>query len=187
MTDCSNSKFETSISEVLSLVLACDHSSSERNLDIMIKIYGQTSFSFFRSQNYIKPVVQEYMYSKRQGPQLPFKLIMNEAKDLLFSGQFDANFAWLLSRRSVSAIHIPSWTGYHIKLRSRVPVKKNFVGYLDCLDAPATEMSTMHEQLKPKEFSSLFLMIGTFRVLLMSLGVIGAWFRDAGMRDLYIV
>ena len=110
----------------------------------MIKIYGQTSFSFFRSINYIKPVVQEYMYSKRQGPQLPFKLIMNEAKDLLFSGQFDSNLAWLLSRRSVSAIHIPSWTGYHIKLRSRVPVKKNFVGYLDCLDAPATEMSTVY-------------------------------------------
>ena len=44
----------------------------------------------------------------------------------------------------------------------------------------------MEIQLKPKEFSSLFLMIGTFHVLLISLGVIGARFRDAGMRDLYI-
>ena len=110
----------------------------------MIKVYGQTSFSLFRSLNYTKPVVQEYLDSKRQGPQLPFKRIINEAKDLLFADQFVSNLAWLLSRRSVSALHIPSWTGYHIKLRSRVPVKKNFVGYLDCLDAPATEMSTVY-------------------------------------------
>ena len=110
----------------------------------MIKVYGQTSFSLFRSLNYTKPVVQEYLHSKRQGPQLPFKRIINEAKDLLFADQFVSSLAWLLSRRSVSALHIPSWTGYHIKLRSRVPVKKNFVGYLDCLDAPATEMSTVY-------------------------------------------
>ena len=110
----------------------------------MIKVYGQTSFSLFRSLNYTKPVVEEYLHSKRQSPQLPFKRIINEAKDLLFADQFVSNLAWLLSRRSVSALHIPSWTGYHIKLRSRVPVKKNFVGYLDCLDAPATEMSTVY-------------------------------------------
>ena len=84
------------------------------------------------------------MYSKRQGPQLPFKRIINEAKDLLFADQFVSNLAWLLSRRSVSALHIPSWTGYHIKFRSRVLVKKNFVGYLDCLDSPATEMTTAY-------------------------------------------
>ena len=110
----------------------------------MIKVYGQISFSLFRSLNYIKPVVQEYMYSKRQGPQLPFKRIITEAKDLLFADQFVSNLAWLLCWRSVSALHIPRWTGYHIKLRGRVPVKKNFVGYLDCLDAPATEMSTVY-------------------------------------------
>ena len=39
---------------------------------------------------------------------------------------------------------------------------------------------------EPEKFSSLFLMMGTFHVLLMSFGVIGARFRDAGMRDLYI-
>ena len=45
----------------------------------------------------------------------------------------------------------------------------------------------MEIQLKgPKKFSSLFLMMGTFHVLLMSLGVIGARFKDAGMKDLYI-
>ena len=144
MTGCSNSKLETSISKVLSIiVLVCDHSRSERNLDIMIKVYGQTSFSLSRSLNYTKRVVQEYMYSKRQGPQLPFKRIINEVKDLLFADQFISNLAWLLSWWSVPALHIPSCAGYHIKLWSGVPVKKNFVGYLDCLDAPTTEISTV--------------------------------------------
>ena len=122
----------------------------------MIKVYGQISFSLFRSLNYIKPVVQEYMYSKRQGPQLPFKRIIIEAKELLFAYQYVSNLAWLLSRWSVSALHIPSWTGYHIKLRSCVPVKKNFVGYLDCLDAPATEMSAVHVPILARFISVLF-------------------------------
>ena len=122
----------------------------------MIKVYGQTSFSLFRSLNYTKPVVQEYMYSKRQGPQLPFKRIITEAKDLLFADQFVSNLAWLLCWRSVSALHIPRWTGYHIKLRGRVPVKKNFVGYLDCLDAPATEMSTVYVPIFTRFTFALF-------------------------------
>ena len=84
------------------------------------------------------------MYWNRQGPQLHFKRIINESKDLLFADQFVSNLAWLLTRRSVSLLYIPSWTGYHIKLRSRVPVKKNFAFYLDCLDALATEMSTVY-------------------------------------------
>ena len=45
----------------------------------------------------------------------------------------------------------------------------------------------MEIQLKEaKKFSSFFLMMETFHVLLMSLGVTGARFKDAGMRDLYI-
>ena len=42
-------------------------------------------------------------------------------------------------------------------------------------------------QLKePKMCYSLFLIMGTFHVLLRSLGVIGARFKDTGMRNLYI-
>ena len=104
------------------------------------------------------------MYSKRQGLQLPFKRIINEAKDLLFADQFVSNLAWLLSQRSVSALHIPSWTGYHIKLRSRVPVKKNFVGYLDCLDSPATEMATAHVPIFTRFTFALFSCVRKSRI-----------------------
>lgn len=40
--------------------------------------------------------------------------------------------------------------------------------------------------MEPETFSSLFLMIGTFHILLMFLGIIGTRFKDAGMKDVYI-
>ena len=136
----------------------------------------------------------------------------------MFADQHAFNLAWLLSRRLPSAYQIPSWIGYHIQLCG-LPVARNFIGYLDCLDAPATEMATIYhlmeralriqEQLEidklvcvydqaiyvkameiqlkePDKFSSLFLMMGTFPILLMFLGIIGTRFKDAGMRDVYI-
>ena len=55
-----------------------------------------------------------------------------------------------------------------------------------CVYDQAIYAKVMEIQLKErKKFSSLFLMMGTFYVLLMSLGVIGARFKDAGMRHLY--
>ena len=45
-----------------------------------------------------------------------FKKFVIEARDLLFADQFISNLAWLLFRQSASTLHIPSWTGYHIKL-----------------------------------------------------------------------
>ena len=136
----------------------------------------------------------------------------------MFADQHPFNLVWLLSRRLPPAYQIPSWTGYHIKLR-RLPVAINFIGYLDCLDAPTTETATIYHlmeralriqkqleidklvcvynqviyvkameiQLKELEkFSSLFLMMGTFPILLMFLEIIGTRFKDAGMRDTFI-
>ena len=146
-------------------------------------------------------------------------MIVNEERDAIFANQHILNLAWLSSRRSLSASSILSWTGYHIKLRMGQSVKKDLVGYLDCLDAPATEMSTIYDLMEravkireylniptlvcvydqaiyakaveiklkdPRTFSYLFLVMGTFYILLMYLGVIGAPFGDAGMKDIYI-
>ena len=93
----------------------------------------------------MKPRIEQYMYSKRRGPKVPFKILLNKAHDLLFAHQQVLNWAWFLSRRSPSAMQIPSWSGFHTKLRSCVSVGKNIVGYLDCSDAPATEMSTVYD------------------------------------------
>ena len=66
----------------------------------------------------------------------------------MLADQHAFNLVWQLSRRSPSEYQIPSWTGYHIQLRIRLPVARNFIGYLDCLDASATEMATTYHLME---------------------------------------
>ena len=69
-----------------------------------------------------------------------------------------------------------------LKIKDQLEIEK-----IVCVYDQAIYAKTMEIQLKePKKFSLLFLMMGTFHVLLMSLGVIGARFKEASMRDLYI-
>ena len=45
----------------------------------------------------------------------------------------------------------------------------------------------MEIQLKePEKFSSFFMTMGTFHILLIFLGIISTRFKDAGMKDVYI-
>ena len=39
---------------------------------------------------------------------------------------------------------IPSWTGFNIILQDGMVVLKSSVSYLDCINAPATEMTTIY-------------------------------------------
>ena len=100
------------------------------------------------SLHYVKPLLKEYIYTKRKRPTVPFKITQNEATDLLLADQHAFNLGWQLSRRSPSEYQIPSWTGYHIQLRIRLPVARNFIGYLACLDASATEMATTYHLME---------------------------------------
>ena len=69
-----------------------------------------------------------------------------------------------------------------LKIKEQLEIEKILCVYDQAIYAKAMEI-----QLKePKKFSSLFLMMVTFHVLLMSLGVTGAWFKDAGTRDPHI-
>ena len=69
-----------------------------------------------------------------------------------------------------------------LKIKEQLEIEKIVCVYDEAIYAEAMEI-----QLKETEkFSSLFLMMGNFLVLLLSLGVIGARFKDAGMRDLYM-
>ena len=70
------------------------------------------------------------------------------------------NFLWLLARLHSSDQTIPnqtkpfkpnqtipSWTGFNILMRNKHVVAKDSVGYLPTLNAPATDMSTVHQVL----------------------------------------
>jgi len=39
---------------------------------------------------------------------------------------------------------IQSWTGFQILISNQIPIIKTKVGYLDCIDAPASDMSTIY-------------------------------------------
>ena len=69
-----------------------------------------------------------------------------------------------------------------LRIRNQLEIDALVCVYDQAIYAKALEI-----QLKePYKFSSLFLMMGTFHVLLMFLGVIGAHFKDAGMKNVYI-
>ena len=66
------------------------------------------------------------------------------ARDLLFADQSFLYTMWVILRKDGNIPHIPSWTGFFIDLNKNLTVKRSNIGYLDCLDAPATEMSTIY-------------------------------------------
>ena len=43
---------------------------------------------------------------------------------------------------------IPSWTGFNITMHSNLAVLKSSVNYLDCIDSPATDISTIYRNLQ---------------------------------------
>ena len=70
----------------------------------------------------------------------------NPEQDLLFAEVEENTFLWSLLRNSCGSIQrFPSWTGFNITMNSGTPVLKSTVSYLDCIDAPATEISTIYQ------------------------------------------
>ena len=39
------------------------------------------------------------------------------------------------------------WTGFNISVRNEVQISQDIIGYLPTIDAPATDMATVHEVL----------------------------------------
>ena len=91
-------------------------------------------------------VVAEYIFGKRVGP-APLSYHSNDERDFLLADQKFLYLTWILARNSTLTQTIPSWTGFNIILRKDIPVSKSLVGYLDCLDAPATDNATIYHLL----------------------------------------
>ena len=137
----------------------------------------------------------------------------------LFADQSLLYTLWIILRKDSDIKSIHSWTGFFINLDKNLAVKPSSIGYLDCLNAPVTEMSTIYfmmersirikNQLKlksivcvydqaiyakvneikckyPIKFKEMFLMMGTFHIIITFLAVIASRFKDAGLRDISI-
>ena len=140
-------------------------------------------------------------------------------RDLQLADQNTLYAMWVVLRKIDLSFQIPSWTGFNINLHKNKFIIHSNVGYLDCLDAPATAMCTIYYmmerslqikdqlnlksivciydqaiyakayQIKCKEhekFQDLFLMMGTFHIILTFLAVISSRFKDASLRDILI-
>ena len=53
------------------------------------------------------------------------------------------NLLWILVLNQT----IPGWTGFNIKVRNEEQVSQDNIGYLQTIDAPASNMSTVFEVL----------------------------------------
>ena len=88
----------------------------------------------------------DYLSGKRIGPtNLTFP--GNDDREFLLNEQSMINIAWILSRKISVPQAIPSWTGFNIQIRDNITPSKCSVGYLECLDFPASDMSTIFEIL----------------------------------------
>ena len=70
------------------------------------------------------------------------------ADDILLADQRNLYAMWIFLRKVNLPFPIPSWTGFHIKLREKTTITLSNVEYLDCLNAPATDMSTIYHMMQ---------------------------------------
>ena len=96
-----------------------------------------------RSFKHVPTALRNYICGNKVGPQKISSYDKN-FDDLLIADQSSLYTMWIMLRKVNLPIQTPSWTGFNIKLRKSSQISQFNIGYLDCLDAPATEMSTIY-------------------------------------------
>lgn len=87
-----------------------------------------------------------YNAGKRVGPQMIFSQDRDTAA--VVESATLKNISWVLARLSNAHCQtISSWTGFNIEIRDNIVVTQDTVAYLPTVNAPATELSTVHEVL----------------------------------------
>ena len=100
-----------------------------------------------------------YIPGKRCDPSSSLQLSENKERDILLADQDKINLLWILCRKTAIPQSIPSWTGFRLSIRNKESICKTSIGYLDCINSPATDMSTVYHILehcmKIKEYLNL--------------------------------
>lgn len=91
--------------------------------------------------------IPEYNAGERTGPPVSSAQQINYSS--CETNAEKKNLVWVLARQlQTDEQLIPSWTGFNILIRDNITVKRDTVGYLPTINAPATQMSTVHEILQ---------------------------------------
>ena len=87
-----------------------------------------------------------YNAGKRVGPPTMKPIVLDY--NAVVHDAITKNLLWSLVRQvNTSDQTVSSWTGFNILIRDDITVKKDTVGYLSTINAPATQMSTVFEIL----------------------------------------
>ena len=97
------------------------------------------------SPTFYAPAVN-YRYRKHTGP-VAVSFPENEASDFILDDSNKHHFLWILLRYKATNFRIPSWTGFQISISKGIPLLQTSIGYLNCIDSSATEMSTIYQVL----------------------------------------
>ena len=98
-------------------------------------------------KEYVYQQLPIYISGKRIGSS-PLAFNENYKMEFLLADEEKVNLIWVLCRSFSIPQHIPSWTGFRIAILNRKPVKDTSIGYLDCTDAPATDIYTVYHILE---------------------------------------
>ena len=94
-----------------------------------------------------------YFGRQRIGPE-KLQFPDNLEKDFLFGDREKANFLWCLLRYCSSPKQtVPSWTRFNISLHEGTPILQSRIHYLDRIDAPTMETSTIYQVCLAIRFS----------------------------------
>ncbi|KAK3879877.1 hypothetical protein Pcinc_015603 [Petrolisthes cinctipes] len=89
-----------------------------------------------------------YNAGERVGPPSRFHIALDNRK--VVEQAQKKNLIWILARLHAASSQenpVVGWTGFNITTRDNEDVSQNTVAYLPTINAPATEMSTIHEVL----------------------------------------
>lgn len=90
--------------------------------------------------------IPEYNAGNRAGPPVtkPLAMDMQNVQD----NAKQKNLVWSLTRLSDTKNQsVSSWTGFNVKTSGNKSIQKDTVGYLPTINAPATQLSTVHKVL----------------------------------------
>ena len=92
-------------------------------------------------------VIAEYCSGKQVGP-APVQFQECHAREFLLADQEQLYLSWVMCRVFYKLSYTPSWTGFNIMISQNEIVLKSMVHYMECIDAPATDISTISEVLE---------------------------------------
>jgi len=107
----------------------------------------QTERTKRRSIDYLpRTEIAPYNAGQRCGP--PSRSYIGVNSTVIVEEAWKKNLLWILVRlHAKEKQRVSGWTGFNILVRDEVDVSQDNIGYLPTIDAPATEMSTVHEIL----------------------------------------